>query len=87
MLKRLKGLTLMVSIAGVVWAALESPPTGGQAAGQTAAGISAPAWLESEPLIIVGNWDSMPIFRHRVGGGTTWQEEDYRKEHGAFTKT
>ncbi|PYV15738.1 MAG: hypothetical protein DMG21_14095, partial [Acidobacteria bacterium] len=57
----------------------------GQAAGQTAAGISAPAWLESEPLIIVGNWDSMPIFRHRVGGGTTWQEEDYRKEHSEET--
>ena len=37
-------------------------------------------WLEDEPLIIVGNWDSMPIFRRRVGGNTTWQEEDYRRE-------
>lgn len=40
-----------------------------------------PAWLQTEPLVIVGNWDSMPIFRRRVGGNPTWQEEDYRKEH------
>jgi hypothetical protein len=43
--------------------------------------IPAPAWLKSEPLIIVGNWDSMAIFRRRVGGNPTWQEDDYRKEH------
>src|SRR5215469_1209992 len=42
--------------------------------------IPAPAWLKDEPLIIVGNWDSMPIFRRRFGGDTTWQEDDYRKE-------
>jgi len=40
-----------------------------------------PAWLHKEPLIIVGNWDSMPIFRRRAGGGPVWQEEDYLKEH------
>jgi len=44
-------------------------------------GISPPGWLKSEPLIAVGNWDSMPIFRRRVGGNPTWQEDDYRKEH------
>ena len=43
--------------------------------------ISTPAWLANEPLIVVGNWDSMPIFRRRVGGNPTWQEDDYRKEH------
>ena len=42
--------------------------------------IPTPAWLKDEPLIIVGNWDSMPIFRRRAGGNSTWQEEDYRKE-------
>jgi hypothetical protein len=42
--------------------------------------IPTPAWLKNEPLILVGNWDSMPIFRRRVGGNSTWQEEDYRKE-------
>ena len=47
--------------------------------------VSPPAWLDSEPLITVGNWDSMPIFRRRVGGGTTWQEDDYRKEHSEET--
>lgn len=45
-----------------------------------AAGIPTLAWLETEPLIITGNWDSMPIFRRRVGGNTVWQEEDYRRE-------
>jgi|SRR5579872_793090 len=43
-------------------------------------GIPTPAWLKNEPLIITGNWDSMPIFRRRVGGNTTWQEQDYKKE-------
>lgn len=42
--------------------------------------IPAPSWVRDHPLIIVGNWDSMPIFRRRVGGNTTWQEDDYRKE-------
>lgn len=27
------------------------------------------------------NHDSMPIFRRRVGGNPTWQEEDYEREH------
>ncbi len=40
-----------------------------------------PAWLRDEPLIIVGGWDDMPIFRRRVGGNPVWQEEDYRREH------
>ncbi len=44
-----------------------------------------PSWIGREPLVIVGNWDSMPIFRRRVGGGTTWQEEDYRREHSEET--
>ena len=30
--------------------------------------IPTPAWLKDQPLISVGNWDSMPIFRRRVGG-------------------
>jgi len=30
---------------------------------------------------MVSNHDSMPIFRRRVGGNPTWQEEDYEKEH------
>ncbi len=43
--------------------------------------VSRPAWLKQEPLIIAGNWDSMPIFRRRVGGNPLWQEEDYAREH------
>lgn len=39
------------------------------------------AWLSDRPLIIVGSWDDMPIFRNRVGGGTERMEEDYQKEH------
>jgi len=39
------------------------------------------SWLSDRPLIIVGNWDDMPIFRNRVGGGREWMEADYKKEH------
>ena len=53
------------------------------AAGQstTEARMARPSWLGNEPLVIVGNWDSMPIFRRRVGGTPAWQEEDYAREH------
>ncbi len=40
-----------------------------------------PAWLGNEPLVIVGNWDSMPIFRRRVGGAALGQETEYAKQH------
>jgi hypothetical protein len=40
-----------------------------------------PEWLGKEPLIIVGNWDSMPIFRRRVGGIALDQEQQYAREH------
>jgi Beta-galactosidase len=40
-----------------------------------------PAWLHETPIVMVSNHDSMPIFRRRVGGNTTWQLEDYEKEH------
>ena len=45
------------------------------------AGARRPSWLGQEPLIIVGNWDDMRIFRQRVGGNTTWQQEDYERQH------
>ena len=40
-----------------------------------------PDWLGKEPLIIVGNWDSMPIFRLRAGGSALSLEEDYARQH------
>jgi len=40
-----------------------------------------PSWIPQYPLVFVGNWDAMPIFRRRVGGNPVWQEEDYYKEH------
>ncbi len=40
-----------------------------------------PVWLSDEPLIIVGNWDTAPIFRIRKGGNPAWHEEDYAREH------
>ena len=40
-----------------------------------------PAWLHEIPVVLVSNHDSMPIFRRRVGGNTTWHDEDYEKEH------
>ncbi len=39
------------------------------------------AWLQTEPLIIVGNWDSMPIFQRRRGGQPVDQEQGYLNEH------
>ncbi|MDD4869202.1 MAG: beta-galactosidase [Kiritimatiellae bacterium] len=47
----------------------------------SAESLPRPSWLGKEPLIIVGNWDSMPIFRFRVGGNPVWQEDDYFREH------
>src|SRR5215472_16036171 len=40
-----------------------------------------PAWLHDMPVVLVSNHDSMPIFRRRVGGNTTYQVEEYEKEH------
>jgi len=40
-----------------------------------------PAWVSQEPLVFVGGWDDMPIFRRRRGGNTVWQEDDYLKTH------
>jgi len=42
---------------------------------------SQPAWLGKEPLIIAGNWDSMPIFRNRVGGESVDFEQEYARQH------
>ena len=47
---------------------------------EKSASLVAPGWVKDEPLVVVGNWDSMPIFRRRVGGSSTLQEEEYRKE-------
>jgi hypothetical protein len=40
-----------------------------------------PAWVSQDPLVFVGNWDVMSIFRDRVGGNSVSQEEDYQKQH------
>jgi hypothetical protein len=47
--------------------------------------VSTPAWLTDEPLIIVGNWDSLPLFQVRHGGGPTWQETEYNAESSEAT--
>jgi len=40
-----------------------------------------PAWIEEQPLVIVGNWDDVPLFRRRAGGSLVWQGDEYREEH------
>jgi len=40
-----------------------------------------PSWISETPLVFIGNWDAMPIFRRRVGGNPAWQEQAYQKEH------
>jgi hypothetical protein len=73
------GLSAAAIFAVLAWGAdiypLASP------APQAEAAQSRPSWLHTMPIVLVGNWDSMPIFRRRVGGNPTWQEEDYEKEH------
>jgi len=54
----------------------------GTAAAQPATRGGHPAWLHDEPLVVVGNWDSMPIFMtRRRGEMAPWQKEQYRREH------
>ncbi|MEA2062555.1 MAG: hypothetical protein U9P14_02550, partial [Gemmatimonadota bacterium] len=43
--------------------------------------LSRPKWLDSGPIVMVGNWDSAPIFRYRRGGNPSWYEEEYAKAH------
>ncbi len=40
-----------------------------------------PSWLDAYPIVMVGNWDTAPIFRRRKGGNPLWHEDDYRREH------
>jgi sugar phosphate isomerase/epimerase len=40
-----------------------------------------PSWISETPLVFIGDWDAMPIFRRRIGGNPAWQEEAYNKEH------
>ncbi len=40
-----------------------------------------PSWLSEEPIVIVGNWDSAPIFRLRKGGNPLWAQQEYDRGH------
>jgi len=80
MRKKLTSLILVFLFALAGLGFLEGRGNAGQTVEGSKEGISPPAWLANEPLIVVGNWDSMPIFRRRVGGNPIWQEDDYRKE-------
>ena len=39
------------------------------------------AWIEEQPIVIVGNWDDIPLFRRRAGGRLVDQTEEHRQEH------
>jgi len=69
----------LISLAST--AACGRPPPVAEVPEGPPAGARRPSWLGQEPLIIVGNWDDMRIFRQRVGGNTTWQQEDYERQH------
>ena len=43
--------------------------------------LSRPKWLDSYPIVMVGNWDGAPVFRNRRGGNPTWYMEDYKREY------
>jgi hypothetical protein len=53
--------------------------------GSAALASPTPSWLKTEPLIIVGNWDSIPIFERREGGQPVWWEAEYAKEQSDET--
>src|SRR4051794_16603163 len=59
-------ISILIVLAGLVPAAAQKPR---------------PEWLGNEPLIIVGNWDTMPIFRRRVGGIALDFDREYALEH------
>lgn len=40
-----------------------------------------PEWKKKDPIVMVGNWDSAPIFRTRKDGYQTWDIEDYPLTH------
>ena len=40
-----------------------------------------PEWMKNEAIVMVGNWDSAPIFRTRKGGYQKWDMDDYPKTH------
>lgn len=59
-----------------------STPEANEASRRTAQPRARPAWLGEAPLIIVGNWDAMPIFqRRRQGDSPTWMLADYERQH------
>ncbi|MGH9470815.1 MAG: hypothetical protein ACRD1N_10810, partial [Terriglobia bacterium] len=47
---------------------------------QTGLAAPNPAWLGNRPLVIVGNWDSIPLFQTREGGEPVWLETEDRKD-------
>lgn len=40
-----------------------------------------PEWMQNEAIVMVGNWDSAPIFRTRKGGYQKWDIDDYDLSH------
>ncbi|MFC1614456.1 alpha-amylase family protein [Gemmatimonadota bacterium] len=48
---------------------------------KASASLAKPNWLDSKPIVMVGNWDSAPIFRYRRGGSPSWYEDEYAKAH------
>src|SRR5918993_5414647 len=46
---------------------------------------STPSWLDGQPLIVTGSWDSSPIYRHRRGGSPLWMEDEYKQRYQAST--
>ena len=74
-----------LSACGALWAIValsvhpRLPPQASEP--RSASPENRPSWLHETPIVMVSNHDSMPIFRRRVGGNPTWQEEDYEKEH------
>jgi len=72
------GLSVVALFAALIWSAVIRPPA---SPAQNAAAQPRPSWLHTMPIVTVSNHDSMPIFRRRVGGNPTWQEEDYEREH------
>lgn len=73
--------TVAIGVSAAVLPKLSAVPAGAsEAPKQEDQGKPRPSWLGQSPLVFATNFDDFPLFRRRVGGGTTWQEENYNKE-------
>ncbi len=78
----LKRLCRKLSILFLIFLLIsESSYLSAQGKSQTLQQDVEPEWIKDTPLVYIGNWDSFPLFKRRMGSFPPWQEEEYYKQH------